>query len=118
VVGPVYGLFGLGMALYFASQGAGRLLWPLLANMARLIIAAGGSWLALQWSTDLTDVFLALAAALAAFGLINAAAVARGVWFVRGAARDRRYTGRGRSTSPGGHSNDIRSHRPRSAAAP
>ena len=30
-VGPVYGLFGLGMALYFASQGAGRLLWPLLA---------------------------------------------------------------------------------------
>ena len=31
-VGPFYGLFGLGMALYFASQGAGRLLWPLLAN--------------------------------------------------------------------------------------
>ena len=29
IVGPVYGLFGLGMALYFASQGAGRLLWPL-----------------------------------------------------------------------------------------
>src|SRR5204862_2717109 len=27
-VGPFYGLFGLGMALYFASQGAGRLLWP------------------------------------------------------------------------------------------
>src|SRR5439155_13289002 len=25
-VGPLYGLFGLGMALYFASQGAGRLL--------------------------------------------------------------------------------------------
>ena len=39
-VGPFYGLFGLGMALYFASQGAGRLLWPLLANMARLVIAA------------------------------------------------------------------------------
>src|SRR5262249_7557588 len=41
-VGPAYGLFGLGMALYFASQGAGRLLWPLLANLTRLIIAAGG----------------------------------------------------------------------------
>lgn len=35
IVGPVYGLFGLGMALYFASQGAGRLLWPLLANFTR-----------------------------------------------------------------------------------
>jgi putative MATE family efflux protein len=80
-VGPVYGLFGLGMALYFASQGAGHLLWPFLANMVRLIIAAGGGYLALQWSGNLTDVFLALAVALAAFGLINAAAVARGAWF-------------------------------------
>jgi putative MATE family efflux protein len=80
-VGPCYGLFGLGMALYFASQGAGRLLWPLLANLTRLAIAAGGGWLALRWSGDLSHVFLALSAALAAFGLINAGAVARGAWF-------------------------------------
>jgi putative MATE family efflux protein len=84
VVGPVYGLFGLGMALYFASQGAGRLLWPLLANFARLLIAAGGGWLALRWTGNLTSVFIALAVALAAFGLINAAAVAGGAWFGRG----------------------------------
>jgi putative MATE family efflux protein len=82
-VGPVYGLFGLGMALYFASQGAGRLLWPLLANFARLIVAAAGGFLALRWSGSLTGVFMALAVALAAFGLINAAAVASGVWFRR-----------------------------------
>jgi Na+-driven multidrug efflux pump len=31
VVGPFYGFFGLGMALYFASQGAGTMVWPLLA---------------------------------------------------------------------------------------
>jgi putative MATE family efflux protein len=80
-VGPAYGLFGLGMALYFASQGAGHLLWPFLANMVRLIIAAGGGYLALQWSGNLTDVFIALAVALAAFGLINAVAVAGGAWF-------------------------------------
>ena len=80
-VGPLYGLFGLGMALYFASQGAGRMGWPLLANMARLAIAAGGGWLALRWDGQLSHVFLALAAALAAFGLINAAAVAGGAWF-------------------------------------
>ena len=80
-VGPAYGLFGLGMALYFAAQGAGRLLWPLLANFARLIIAACGGFLALRWTGSLTDVFVALAAALAAFGLINAAAVAGGAWF-------------------------------------
>ena len=81
VVGPAYGLFGLGMALYFASQGAGRLLWPLLANFARLIIAAVGGYLALRFSGDLTAVFIALALALATFGLINAAAVAGGAWF-------------------------------------
>ncbi len=97
-VGPVYGLFGLGMALYFASQGAGRLLWPLLANMARLLIAAGGGCLALRWSGDLSDVFIALAVALAAFGLINAAAVASGVWFRHGKRRG--------AIVPGGLKND------------
>jgi Na+-driven multidrug efflux pump len=81
MVGPAYGLFGLGMALYFASQGAGRLLWPLLANVARLVIAAGGGYLALRLGSGLTGVFAALAVALCAFGLINAAAIAAGSWF-------------------------------------
>jgi putative MATE family efflux protein len=80
-VGPVYGVFGLGMGLYFASQGAGRLLWPWLANMARLVIAAGGGWLALRIGGGLSHVFIALAAALGAFGIVNAAAVAGGAWF-------------------------------------
>jgi Na+-driven multidrug efflux pump len=80
-VGPFYGLFGMGMALYFASQGAGRLKWPLLANMTRLLIAAGGGWLALRATGDLTNIFIAQSVALAAFGLINAAAVAAGAWF-------------------------------------
>jgi len=74
-------VFGLGMGLYFASQGAGRLLWPWLANMVRLIIAAGGGWLALRFGGDLSSVFLALAVALGAFGIVNAAAVAGGAWF-------------------------------------
>jgi putative MATE family efflux protein len=79
-VGPVYGLFGLGMALYFSSQGAGRLLWPLLANFARLLIAAGGGWLVLHWGGGLFGVFLAQSIGLAAFGLINAGAIAMGAW--------------------------------------
>jgi putative MATE family efflux protein len=80
-VGPFYGFFGLGMALYFASQGAGRLLWPLLAGITRLAIAVAGGWFMLQWSGDLSRVFLALGVALAAYGLIIAAAVASGAWF-------------------------------------
>ena len=80
-VGPFYGFFGLGLALYFSSQGAGRLLWPFLANLSRLVVAAGGGWIALRFGGDLTAVFVALAAALATFGLIIATAVARGAWF-------------------------------------
>src|SRR5437867_886825 len=75
-VGPVYGLFGLGMALYFASQGTGRLLWPLLGNFTRLVIAAGGGWLVLQSGAGLLGVFGAQGIGLAAFGVIIAAAFA------------------------------------------
>jgi Na+-driven multidrug efflux pump len=81
VVGPCYGLYGLGMALYFASQGAGRLTWPFLANLSRLVIATVGAWTALTWlGTGQTGLFAMLAAALVVFGTINAAAVALGSW--------------------------------------
>jgi Na+-driven multidrug efflux pump len=80
-VGPFYGMLGLAMALYFASQGAGRLRWPLTANVVRLGVAAIGGWLALHFGGGLLQVFLAQSLALAAFGLINAAAVAGGSWF-------------------------------------
>ena len=80
-VGPFYGMIGLALSLYFASQGAGRLLWPLIANLTRLAIAALAGWLALRWSGELSHVFLAQSLALVAFGLINALAVAGGSWF-------------------------------------
>ncbi len=80
-VGPFYGMFGLALSLYFASQGAGRLLWPLLATVARLAIAALAGWLALRWTGELSHVFLAQSVGLIAAGLINLAAVAGGAWF-------------------------------------
>ncbi|MEO5881140.1 MAG: MATE family efflux transporter, partial [Caldimonas sp.] len=83
VVGPTYGFFGLGLSLYFASQGAGRLLWPLLAGLLRLLIAVGGGWLALTLTGSLAWAFAALALALIAYGVIVASAVASGVWFRR-----------------------------------
>jgi Na+-driven multidrug efflux pump len=80
-VGPAYGFFGLGLALYFASQGAGKLLWPLVAGLLRLIIAVGGGWMALRFTGSLGWVFVALSAALVTYGLLIFAAVASGVWF-------------------------------------
>jgi len=80
-VGPVYGFFGLGLSLYFASQGAGRLLWPVMANLVRLVIAASAGWAALQLSGNMTHVFAAQSVALVVFGLTIAGAVAGGAWF-------------------------------------
>jgi putative MATE family efflux protein len=80
-VGPAYGFFGLGLSLYFASQGAGRLLWPLLAGLCRMLIAVGGGGLALRWTGSLEWMFGFLALALVTYGAILATAVHSGVWF-------------------------------------
>jgi putative MATE family efflux protein len=80
-VGPVYGFFGLGLVLYFASQGAGRLLWPVLGNLVRLLVAVAGGWWALQSNTGLVGVFAAQAVALVLYGAVNAWAIAGGAWF-------------------------------------
>ena len=81
IVGPFYGFFGLGMALYFASQGASALAWPLLAGVSRLVVAAGGGYLLLRWTGSLSFVYAALAAGLAILGLMIAGAVWAGAWF-------------------------------------
>jgi putative MATE family efflux protein len=80
-VGPCYGFFGAGLALYFASQGAGRLLWPLFSSVARLAIAAAGGWLATHlFDLGLPGLFAAMASALVAMGCINVAAIRGGAW--------------------------------------
>ena len=80
VVGPFYGFFGAGLALCFASQGAGRLGWPLIASALRLLVATAGGWLALRLSGTIAGVFAALGLALAVFGVVNAAAIMAGAW--------------------------------------
>jgi putative MATE family efflux protein len=81
MVGPVYGFFGVGLALYFASQGAGRLAWPLVAGFARLLIAALGGWLAIhQLGAGLPGLFMAIALALVVFGVTVVVAIRAGAW--------------------------------------
>ena len=81
IVGPWYGFFGLGLVLYFASQGAGRLLWPVLGNIARLVVAVAGGWLALHGGYAIAGVFAAQAAAMVVYGIANAWTIAGGAWF-------------------------------------
>jgi putative MATE family efflux protein len=81
IVGPVYAFFGVGLALYFASQGAGRLFWPVTASVVRLVVAVGGAWLGGRvLGGGLTVVFVAMAVSLVLLGGINMAALATGAW--------------------------------------
>ena len=80
-VGPSFGPFGLGMALYFACQGAGRMRWPFLASVSRLGFAVGGGWLLAEFTgAGLAGAFAAIAAGLTAYGVLVAASVRRGIW--------------------------------------
>lgn len=79
-VGPAFPLFGLGLTLYFASQGAGRVLGPVLAALLRLLLVAGaGSVLAGQDASP-AAYFVLVAVAMAAYGLATATAVWRTAW--------------------------------------
>jgi MATE family, multidrug efflux pump len=81
IVGPVYAFFGIGLALYFASQGAGRLFWPVTASIVRLVVAVGGAWLCGRvLGGGLPAVFGAMTLSLVLFGGINMAALAGGAW--------------------------------------
>jgi Na+-driven multidrug efflux pump len=80
-VGPGLIGFGLGMALYFASMGAGRMRGPVLGALSRISIAVGGGWvLAHAFGMGLDGYFLAVALGITTFGAVIAASVRRGVW--------------------------------------
>jgi len=81
IIGPAYALLGLGMALYFASQGAGRMRWPFAAALLRFGCATGGGALAAgPLGLGLAGVFGAVAAGLVGYGVLVAMGVRAGVW--------------------------------------
>jgi Na+-driven multidrug efflux pump len=81
IVGPTYGFFGLGLALYFASQGAGRLLWPVLGGSARLTVAVVGGWLVVHaLGGSLAALYGMMALAFVVLGTTVALAIRAGAW--------------------------------------
>ena len=78
--GPGFAFYGLGITLYFASQGAGRMLGPVLGSTMRLAVIAIGGTLLWQAQAPAWAYFALVAAAMLAYGLFNAAALARTDW--------------------------------------
>lgn len=81
IVGGCYGLFGFGLALFFASQGAGRMFWPLAASTARLVVVAVGGWICVKVLQAPAPAFFAVVAfSLAVYAATIAAAIRLGGW--------------------------------------
>jgi Na+-driven multidrug efflux pump len=75
-VAPFYGVAGFGLLLYFAGQGAGRVMWPVLGGTVRLLIAAGIGWiLVAHLGGGLRELFMAVAAGSVVSGVIVGAAL-------------------------------------------
>ncbi|WP_306005458.1 MATE family efflux transporter [Aquicoccus porphyridii] len=81
LVAPFYAFFGMGLALYFASQGAGRMLWPVVGSLCRIGLAFGGGLLLTATTVlGVEGVFMAIGAAMFVYGTVISIAIHRTKW--------------------------------------
>ena len=70
-VAPFYGFFGVGMMIYFASQGADRVAIPFIGGLGRLILAGGIGWIvAAKFGVALPVLFAIVAGSYALYALV------------------------------------------------
>ena len=82
--GPGYGLFGLGLCLYFSSLGAGKAVGPVLAGTVRLLVVALGGWFLAQAQAEPWTIFALAGAGMAVYGVAMAAIVYFTPWGAQG----------------------------------
>lgn len=75
IVGPFLAFVGLAISLYFSSQGAARVVGPVLAQTARLAFVMGGGWWLTSHGATGTHFFWLAAASMVLLGVLAAAAV-------------------------------------------
>ena len=81
IVGPFYAFFGLALCLYFASQGAGRVAWPVIASVLRvLVIVFGCVVLARSPGARPEHFFWLIAAGMVVQALVSGTAIRLGAW--------------------------------------
>jgi putative MATE family efflux protein len=80
LAGPCFGFFGLGLTLYFASQGSGKVLGPTLASSVRLVfIGATGYWLT-TWAIEPWPFFTLVGAGMIIYGITTALSIRFTKW--------------------------------------
>lgn len=83
-VAPFYPFVAFGLALYFASQGARKVLLPVLAGTMRMVIAAFIGFAAVQVGhAGLSTLYSIVALSSVVYGALSGAAVYRGKWHAK-----------------------------------
>ena len=79
IAGVFYAPFGFGLAFFFASQGAGRLMWPLAGSFGRLALAVAGGALAVKMGS-LPALYAVIGFSFLVYAAVPATAFKLGSW--------------------------------------
>jgi Na+-driven multidrug efflux pump len=77
---PMYAFLGLAMSMYFSSQGAAKVIGPVLAQSARLLFIGGGGWWLSNHDATAANFFVLAAASMVALGVLSASSVILTRW--------------------------------------
>ena len=78
--GPCYAFLAVGLVLYFAAQGAGRMRWPVIATFVRFSVAVGGAYLWVAWGGGFEAIIMMAAAGMVLYGAIILLSLKLGAW--------------------------------------
>ena len=83
LVGPFYVFQGVGLSLYFASQGANAMKWPTIATIIRFLVASVGGAVSVYWlGLGIESIFISSSVAMTIFGIMIFVSIKRGAWRV------------------------------------
>jgi Na+-driven multidrug efflux pump len=81
ILGVCYLFQGFGLSLYFASQGANAMKWPIIITALRFIVFTVAAIISVYWlSTGIVGIFYSSAIAMILFGVLMVIALKKGAW--------------------------------------
>jgi putative MATE family efflux protein len=80
IAAPMYAFLGLATTMYFASQGAAKVVGPVLAQTARLLFVAVGGWWLISIDSGAGGFFKLAAASMVLLGVLSTATVLLTSW--------------------------------------
>lgn len=81
ISGWAFAFQGMGLALYFACQGAGRIFWPVVSNFVRFGLSTGGALMVVYvFDASVDWIFVCLALGMVCYGAITAGSIWLGGW--------------------------------------